>query len=403
MYTRTQQGIVWPYRLVLNRDPDPAELALQSAAVSPRDLCRTLMNTREFEDQLYRPRAPDALLSAGEAEDAVRWAFQLVFGREVDNPDDIKFMASTHATLAALRNTLLFSEEFRDSGAPMMRPLQTLSALWEFRPCTSTAAADGSFNDFLGTSTRCAFLPPHFGSLSGGVQGVPGLGSNPPLHDAAEWVGTLRAVLEARDRLTVVELGAGWAPWLVAAHAAGRKRRLPDIRLLGVEGSAEHIVFIRQHFRDNGLDPDQHRILHGAVAAADGIARFPRLSKPDEDYGAAAAFDAAETPGKDTYEIPCWSVATLLKDLPPIVDLIHCDVQGAEADVLAAAMDELDKRVRRMVIGTHGRAIEGRLLEQFSSRGWRLEHETTCTYRQLSSGALVLLEDGVQVWRSARL
>lgn len=105
----------------------------------------------------------------------------------------------------------------------------------------------------------------------------------------------------------------------------------------------------------------------------------------------------------DAIEVPCWSLAALLRDLPDLVALIHCDVQGVEADVLLAGSEALTSRVRRIVIGTHGRGIEGRLLDQFFGLGWTLEHEATCIYRQLGSGRLSLLEDGVQVWRNPRL
>ena len=33
--------------------------------------------------------------------------------------------------------------------------------------------------------------------------------------DTLEWVGALRAALEASGTFTMIELGAGWAPWCV--------------------------------------------------------------------------------------------------------------------------------------------------------------------------------------------
>ena len=63
--------------------------------------------------------------------------------------------------------------------------------------------------------------------------------------------------------------------------------------------------------------------------------------------------------------------------LPP-VDLIHCDVQGSEYDVLTAAQETLNARVRRVVVGTHSRRIEAELLDFFAAQGWRLEDEGIC-------------------------
>ena len=82
---------------------------------------------------------------------------------------------------------------------------------------------------------------------------------------------------------------------------------------------------------------------------------------------------------------------------------MHCDVQGAEGDVLTAAADVLSSRVRRIVVGTHGRAIEDRLMASFAAHGWLLEHESPCRFTQGPSGAMQLVADGTQVWRNARL
>ena len=188
----------------------------------------------------------------------------------------------------------------------------------------------------------------------------------------------------------------------MAGHNAATRRGITDIHLLGVEGSAEHVEYMRQNFVDNGLDPDAHHLIHGVVGTTNGIARFPKLERPGEDYGAAADY-AAGASVREMVEVPCFSLETLLRDLPPVIDLIHCDVQGGEADVMAAALPTLNARVRRVVIGTHGRRIEGLLLEQFSQQGWRLEHEGNCMYHQAHTGDLVLYKDGEQVWRNTRL
>src|SRR5258708_36888539 len=101
--------------------------------------------------------------------------------------------------------------------------------------------------------------------------------------EPAEWIGTLRSVLEAQQRFTVVELGAGWAPWLVAGHNAARRKGIAEIHLMGVEGSPDHIDFMHQNFHDNGINPAAHRLIYGVVGTTDAGARFPRLDRPDID------------------------------------------------------------------------------------------------------------------------
>lgn len=100
-------------------------------------------------------------------------------------------------------------------------------------------------------------------------------------------------------------------------------------------------------------------------------------------------------------EVPSLSLATLLADLPR-VDILHCDIQGMEADLFEAGRAITDQRVRRVVIGTHGRAVEARLLDLFADMGWTLEDETVCRMIQ-SAGRNHLVADGTQVWRNPKV
>ncbi len=275
----------------------------------------------------------------------------------------------------------------------------------------------GFYHDFLGVRTRLSYVntvPAHF---SGHVFGYPGPQTF-SLHSQAEWIGVLRSVLEAKERLVAFELGAGWGPWLVTAAVAARRRGIRDIRLVGVEGSTEHVAFMRQHLVDNDLSPEAHKIIHGVVGQKDGIALFPLLSDASVEWGAEAKFEQ-ETSSQHFYErasqylpwtkqkskpmntVPCISLATLLADFDR-VDIIHCDVQGAEADVISAAMSEMATTVRRIVVGTHSRMIEHRLFETFLGSGWRLEMEASCVF-QIIDGRPYLLNDGEQVWTNPRL
>src|SRR6266571_1561157 len=66
--------------------------------------------------------------------------------------------------------------------------------------------------DFLGVKTRTSYIS-ELPQEGGVVEDYPIPAS---FHATAiEWAGCLRAVLEADKELVGVELGAGWAPWLV--------------------------------------------------------------------------------------------------------------------------------------------------------------------------------------------
>ena len=342
--------------------------------------------------------------------DAVVWAYRLLLGREPDDQAAVDVHLG-HGSVASLRAAFMETPEFKQScpattaAAAAAVTADEAAVIDRFRPFFHGPAPAGSWFDFLGVRTRCDFLPSGYDGLSPfAMQGSPGSASG-PLHDKEEWVGTLRSVLEARNRLVVMELGAGWAPWLVGAAVAARRVGITDVRLIGVEGSAGHVRFMDQHLRDNGIDPGAHALIHGVAGPADGIARFPRLSDPRNDYGSQAEMAGSAPPGAaaaDMEEVRCYSLETLFKDVDR-VDLLHCDIQGMEGAVFAASRQVVNAKLRRAVIGTHSRAVEAELMATFSGEGWMLEDETACRLHQAADGVFHLLADGCQVWRNPRL
>jgi FkbM family methyltransferase len=280
------------------------------------------------------------------------------------------------------------------------RPLPSDERVIRTFPNYEGPGTPGFVTDFLGVKTRLSYFS-HLGSYDGKVQGYPLPGD--VLYSSIEWAGTLRSVLQASDEVVAVELGAGWGPWLVAAAVAGRMRGITRARLVGVEGSRHHYEYMFTHFRDNGLDPGEHTLLHGIAAQTDGTAEFPVLDDPTGDWGAAAVLAPDEPAVRHarTEKLPAYSLGTLLAPFR-VVDVIHIDIQGHEADVVAAGREVLREKAKRLVIGTHGRAIEGQLIDELGPRGWVLESEEPCIFRQDPNG-LHLYIDGVQVWRNSAL
>jgi hypothetical protein len=85
--------------------------------------------------------------------------------------------------------------------------------------------------------------------------------------------------------------------------------------------------------------------------------------------------------------------------------LIHIDVQGTEAELCGAAIEELSARARYLVIGTHSRKLDGELIEIFHAAGWMLENEKPAILRYATSVPIehMTIVDGTQVWRNPRL
>ena len=339
--------------------------------------------------------------------DAVLWSYRLFLGRDPEHMTALSRHLDGQPSLDDIRRHFLQSNEFSNYFASLKKPSVNPSVLAAF-PIYTGAGSEGFFTDFLGTRTRCSYLPTFYAAASGIVEGPPGT-ERFGLHEPPEWEGTLRSVLEAGSSFVAVELGAGWGPWLVAGAQAAQLRGVTDIHLVGVEGASGHYEFLLQHFRDNGLDPGRHHLLHAVVGVEDGVARFPKLEVPSADWGAEASYGTEHSPSRrpeqvleDFDEVRCVSIGKLLATLP-LVDLLHCDIQGAEGDVLPAAIEVLSRCVRRIVVGTHGRAIEDRLMASFGANGWVLEHESPCRFSQGPTGAMILSADGTQVWRNMRL
>src|SRR5262249_41432418 len=81
-----------------------------------------------------------------------------------------------------------------------------------------------------------------------------------------------------------------------------------------------------------------------------------------------------------------------------LLDLVASDLQGSEMEVFCGSMNVLTDKVKRVHIGTHGKAIEEGLRQAFDKFGW-------CAVRDFSLGreyatpiGPVKFQDGVQTW-----
>ena len=184
------------------------------------------------------------------------------------------------------------------------------------------------------------------------------------------------------------------------------KAGLP-VKLIGVEADPQHFAWMQEHFRNNGLDPNQHLLIEAAVMAADGTSHFQ--SGATDWYG-QQAFKAeddpdwfpADHPDVSLRQVRAVSLSTVLDGIP-FVDLVDMDIQGSEADVVLASTDLLQRRVRRIHIGTHGAAIEDSLRQAFRSMGWTCRWDFSLHGRRETPYGTVRFDDGVQGWINPRL
>ena len=216
----------------------------------------------------------------------------------------------------------------------------------------------------------------------------------------------LRAVELAQDRFTMIELGCGWGCWMNNTGVAARRRGLA-VTLIGIEGDPGHSVYANEATAANGFDPADVTLHHGIAAAHSGRALFPRQALGVADWGLEPIFDATPEQIDEAVQsgacdaLPMLSLAELIGERRRI-DLLHVDIQGGEAALIAGTLELLTERVAVLLIGTHSRQIEGELFERLLKAGWVLEIERPAILSVNAAGPTVTV-DGVQGWRNPAL
>ena len=252
--------------------------------------------------------------------------------------------------------------------------------------------------DFVGSATDVAFKK---GWSQYAVKpGVVVQPAYPPLNEHYfDWVVTLCAVDQSGETFRMAELGAGWAPWLVRAACAARQRRgIRNLELMAVEADEMHYNWVQQHFATNAVRGAGLHHLHGAVAPESGVIRFPRVESPDENYGASLR---GVRPGSEFVEVAAYSVSDLLSHFTGPIDLMHVDIQGAEYDVIPAAMSLLKDRVKSIMIGTHISGEHHRsLAAELAGHGWEAVMEFPRNEMSKTEHGEIKFDDGFLFFRN---
>jgi hypothetical protein len=84
------------------------------------------------------------------------------------------------------------------------------------------------------------------------------------------------------------------------------------------------------------------------------------------------------------------------------IDFLDLDIQGEEVKVLTAGLELVDRKVKRLHIGTHGSQLEAELRKLFHSRGWILLRDYGCHQSNLTPFGAIQFVDGVQSWINPR-
>lgn len=224
-----------------------------------------------------------------------------------------------------------------------------------------------------------------------------------------EWVSTLMAVRRARHRFTVVSLGAHFGGPLVDAALALQALNPMPFFLVGVEADPHMCAMLDEHFRENGIDPDDHWIINCAVNDTNRPVVFPvsemrtgansmlhsidqyeqlfesiRQAGKCEEILRNVLTDAStqlyiplanmegtpEARGELRF-VSTVTVADVLGPLP-FVDYLEIDMQQAEEWTLPPARELLKRKVRFMHLGTHGVRLHRDMADMFAADGWEV-------------------------------
>jgi hypothetical protein len=330
--------------------------------------------------------------------------YEVLLGRKPESEDAINGYLGLGSAAAVVRS-IGQSREYmeRNKSSPFYHYHACFDAQETMRrhAVAGLKPRDGCLTNFLGVVIDCKFLPKILEERAGQVEDIP-IPAN--WHaDISEWGAALRAVDLAQQTFTMAELGCGWGCWMNNTGVAARRRGLKTY-LIGVEGDEGHISFAREACAMNGFGDNDIMLFHGIAAATSGTALFPRQTTSGLEWGLEPVFHATDKERQRALqtgthnELPMISLERIIGDRNRL-DLLHVDIQGGEADLVETCLDILSRRVAYMVIGTHSRQIEGRIIETLLKAGWNIEMERPAILR-LSEGNHITLVDGVQGWRN---
>jgi FkbM family methyltransferase len=291
---------------------------------------------------------------------------------------------------------------------------------------------DGYATDFLGILRDENFLWNNTGPFTpGGGYVKPELPTlatfGETYFEIADW---FYSALDASDRYLAVSLGAAYGSQLVGAWKTLQAVNPMPAHLVAVDPVPENCAWTRKHMVDNGINPDEHSIVQAALGADNEPMLFP-IGAPGTGVTSAIAVNSAAA--RQVYadlfqqsgqserilrniflfnstgvsqelglgyegELKFVSALTLRDVLSPFerIDLLEVDIQRSELDVIAPCFDTVNRKVRRVHIGTHGRDVHAALRALFSDAGWQMvfdyapdsSHQTARGVLQLGDGIL---------------
>jgi FkbM family methyltransferase len=215
-----------------------------------------------------------------------------------------------------------------------------------------------------------------------------------------EWIDILESVCSAADSHVFIELGAGYGRWSVRAGLAARLKGLRP-RLLLVEGHPRNAQWAREALALNRLEREGS-VIEAAIAYTGEAVTFV-VSHEERElmFDPCVAWDGATENGWGTILVPSTTLEEVTRPFERI-DLIDMDLQRAERDLVRHSMETLNRKVKRVHIGTHLPEIETELRDTFTKFGWRNVWDFACGQINETPYGAISFVDGVQGWINPR-
>lgn len=291
--------------------------------------------------------------------------------------------------------------------------------------------------DFLGILTDGSFLWNKAGPFGGRHEttSLPTVATHGEAwFEVASWLLSAR---DAQDRYVAISLGAAFGAQLVGAWKALQAINPLPARLVAVEPVPEQCRWMRSLMTTNGIDPDAHWIIQAAVGPDNEPMLFP-VGAPGSGLNESVITNSAQS--RQAYadllrrggyaqrvldnillhnstgitrelghgyggEVKFVSAVTLHDVLAPFdrVDLLEADIQHSEANVIPPFMDHLNRKVRRVHIGTHGREAHDLLRALLARAGWEIVFDYAPNSRHATARGPVDLGDGILAARNPQV
>lgn len=291
--------------------------------------------------------------------------------------------------------------------------------------------------NFLGVLTEGRFLWNKKGPFSEGYMttALPTVASEGEGYfEIADWFYSAH---DAANQYVAISIGAAYGAQLVGAWKTLHLINPLPSKLIAIEPVPENCAWIRKHMADNGIDPEEHCITQAAVGIDNRPNLFPvgapgtgltasvdtNSEKSREVY--AGVFERSEYCGRILRNILLHNSTGVIRELPygysaelqfvsavtlhdvltPLdrVDLLEFDIQGAEGVVIAPCMRILNRKVRRVHIGTHGRALHLALRRLFLAAGWEFVFDFAPDTRHITSRGPFEIGDGILSARNPKV